>query len=768
MGKRGSIMRFGLRTVLATATSVLALSQAATAQQAAGQSGGISEIVVTAEKRAEPLSKVPITITALSQDDLDQQGIKGIDDIARNVPGVSLQPNFLGDTNISIRGIQSTVGVPTTGIYIDDVPIAALGGGGGGISNAYPKVFDLERVEVLQGPQGTLFGAGAEGGAVRFITAQPSFTGFSGNLHAELADTEGGALSYETGVSVNAPVVEDKLALRVSAWGRRDGGYIDRFDINTGQPTGHDINSANTGVGHISALFTPTDRLTLTFSTFDQSGLAHDMNNYWQSAGYDNSYARLSQPRTDRFSVNSGTVEYAFDDFTVKSISSYFFRVRHTINDYSFFDPATFLGVSDIVPGAPNYRESTSNHTSQQNWTEELRVSSNGEGPLRWTFGAYADHQKEKADFRLLAPQWQDLVSGLDSVGIPTVDGTVPVNGIYSFIDENLQTASNVAGFGQIDYQVTDKLKVSAGLRVARTIFGVVDAQAGPEGNGATNSASEKDTPVTPKFGISYQVDPDDMLYANAGKGYRIGGANQSVAGNPSCSGDLAKLGIKDVPLTYNSDTLWSYEAGIKAKPDSALQVSASVFWVNWNQIQGQAFLPTCFVGFNLNMGAAQSRGADAQIRYRFAGGWEFNGSLVFDDARYSKDFSYGESIVRAGDMIGTPEWSGSAGLQYNYGLWDDATGYTRADYEFTGPYDSTPSAGTFSYNPYTRSRQATHFVSMRSGISLGTWDAALFVNNLLNSSAVLARTNYTSALQSFQDFSLRPRTVGLSANYKF
>jgi outer membrane receptor protein involved in Fe transport len=221
-----------LRTLIVTAGACAAplagANEATTTEPAAA--GALEEIVVTATRREENISRVPISITAFSQDMLNQKGIKDFGDIARFTPGVAFDTS---QTNqIAIRGISSTGGSRTTGIYIDDVPIQVRNLGYNA-DDALLKLFDLDRVEILRGPQGTLFGAGSEGGAVRYITTQPSLTQSTVYAKAETSYTEGGSPSYEAGVAAGGPVIDGVFGLRVSAWYRRDGGWIDRIDPTT-------------------------------------------------------------------------------------------------------------------------------------------------------------------------------------------------------------------------------------------------------------------------------------------------------------------------------------------------------------------------------------------------------------------------------------------------------------------------------------------------------------------------------------------------------
>src|SRR5579859_2894632 len=273
----GAIVRASLRTSSAvrlafalTAAMLCAVtagaSRAADADpmSARGSDYDLGEITVTATRRAEEISKVPLNVTAYTPEQMDNQGVRQIDDLARLTPDLQFTHTAgaagNNSSDISIRGVFSDVGAATTGIYIDDTPIQMRNVGYWN-ANAFPKIFDLERVEVLRGPQGTLFGAGAEGGAVRFITPEPGLKDQSGYVRAELADTLSGAPSYEIGGALGGPIVEDKLGFRVSAWGRTDGGWIDRVSPDTGQTVESNSNRENSIVVRGALTAKPIDAL---------------------------------------------------------------------------------------------------------------------------------------------------------------------------------------------------------------------------------------------------------------------------------------------------------------------------------------------------------------------------------------------------------------------------------------------------------------------------------------------------------------------------
>src|ERR1700722_12366404 len=245
-------------TVAAAVSALLAGGVAYAADDAGatnnGADGGIvlQEVTVTATRRSEEINKVPLNVTAYTPELMDDQGVRQIDDLARLTPDLQFTHTSgaagNNSSNIAIRGVFSDVGAATTGVYVDDTPIQMRNVGYWN-ANAFPQIFDLERVEVLRGPQGTLFGAGAEGGAVRFITPEPGLQKYSGYVRSEIAETLAGGPSYETGAAIGGPIVDDKLGFRVSAWGRNDGGYIDRVSPDTGQTVDSNANHQQSFVG---------------------------------------------------------------------------------------------------------------------------------------------------------------------------------------------------------------------------------------------------------------------------------------------------------------------------------------------------------------------------------------------------------------------------------------------------------------------------------------------------------------------------------------
>src|SRR5499427_5484057 len=297
--------------LLAGAGVVQAQEQTAQEQAPAAETGavgGLQEVVVTATRREENLFKVPISVTALTQEALDARGIKDFSEVARFTPGVNFDNS--GTNNISIRGISGTGGAGTTGIYLDETPIQmrALAFNP---DEALPKTFDIDRVEVLRGPQGTLFGAGSEGGTVRYITTQPSLTRTSWYGRAELAQTQDGAPSYEAGLAVGGPIVAGTFGARISLWYRRDGGWVDDINPVTLASTQKNANYVDNYLARLGMLWAPTDHWAFTPAIYFQNSQRNDINNYWPL---------YSNPSSGQFVNDNPTQRHVPDKFYLASL----------------------------------------------------------------------------------------------------------------------------------------------------------------------------------------------------------------------------------------------------------------------------------------------------------------------------------------------------------------------------------------------------------------------------------------------------------------
>src|SRR5438477_1532312 len=364
-------------------------------QGSEASAGPLQEVIVTATRRAESLSKVPISVTALTQESLDERGVKDFSEVARFTPGVNFDNS--GTNNISIRGISGSGGAGTTGIYLDDTPIQmrALAFNP---DEALPKSFDIERVEVLRGPQGTLFGAGSEGGTVRYITTQPSLTKTSTYGRSEFSSTQYGDPSYEAGAAIGGPLVQGAFGARFAISYRHDGGWIDRIDPVTLQTVQKNANYNNTLLVRLAGLWAPSDKWTITPGIYYQNQQKNDISNYWPlySDPANGRFVNADPSRRatpDKFYLTSLRIQGELGPAQLISNTSYYHRREQTGYEGTLYNLGfyqTFMGDCPVggtgclldntgvhLPaGATDYRSPATVDNGQQNITQEIRLQS--------------------------------------------------------------------------------------------------------------------------------------------------------------------------------------------------------------------------------------------------------------------------------------------------------------------------------------------------------------------------------------------------------
>lgn len=759
-------------------------SARADVQQQEGPIADISQITVTATRRPESIDRVPLSVAAYDQTTLQQLGAKGIADIANATPGVWFRPSFEDTTVIALRGIHSVIGAATTGVYIDDTPVQVRNlGAGDQATNVYPQLFDLERVEVLRGPQGTLFGAGSEGGNIRFITTQPSLTQFTGHARSEFAVTEQGAPSYEAGAAMGGPIAPDTLGFRIGAYGRRQGGYLDRAPYPGEITTQRNINSTDVLALNAAAAWSPLSGLLITPGVFYQREHRDDNSQYWANisqpgaAQFRTGFA-IAQPGTDRFALPGIRLQWELDGATIYSNSSYLDRTRDGVGDYTFILNEVLSGNYSLA-GNVTAPQTTAFANSQRVFTQELRVQSpNDRGRLTWTAGAFYQAARQGASEVIYAPNLGDVTLALYRASVSQVFGTGLLPGNIEYFGFDTSRDTQLSLFGETDLRVTASLQATAGLRVSRLLSSYTNAQGGPINGGSSSGAGEqRETAATPKFGLSYDLGRDWVVYALAAEGFRPGGGNPPVSVT-RCANDLRSLGLTRSPASYQADSVWNYEVGSKhATADGRLEFSTSAYYIRWRAIQQSVYLPECGMQYAANLGLAVSKGFDLQLRSRpLAGlpGFSVGGALGYDDARYSKTV-YGSELsagapavlVAAGERLNAAPWQFCLNTSYVFSLLAGYQIYTHADYAYSSSY-GTGNSNDVGYDPIVDSVSQMRLASARVGLRRDGWDLALFVKNIGDSHDTLwaRRTVVSSQLLQRETFS--PRTSGVSLNVTF
>jgi iron complex outermembrane recepter protein len=805
----------------------------------------LQEIVVTANRREESLSKVPISISAYTQEAMDLKGVRDFTDIARFTPGVSIDTD--GTNSISIRGISSSGGAGTTGIYIDDTPIQ-MRAMGVNPDETLPKAFDMERVEILRGPQGTLFGAGSEGGTVRYIMTQPSLTQYSSYARSEVSYTEGGAPSYEAGAAFGGPIVEDTLGFRVSAWYRRDGGWIDRINPTTLQLADSNVNHDDTTALRAALTWAPGANVKVTPSVLWQDRKRNDVEYYWplySDSGSDRfvsaNFSGLHEP--DRYFLPALKVSAGLGSTELIANSSYYQRrdisgYDGTLYNMSYYQTLGWLpgaggnaaGSSPYAGSAPcapqgfscyplldgngvhlpaalaSYRSPNTVTNQQDTVSQELRLqSSDPAARVAWTVGAFFSITRSYSLEEIHDPQVDQLFEYLYGTTIANVFGTAtnPDGSSYlprgdSYFNELTGHDRQLAGFGEAVWSLTDRLKLTTGLRYSKTEFSFLAYNDGPQNGGpGGGSGSQSQKPVTERVGLSFQMDPHDLFYATYSTGFRVGGANSSIPYSV-CEPDFINFGLTGVPSSYKSDSVKNFEVGAKNNVDNRIQLAASVYYIKWDDIQQSVTLPTCGLSYVANLGTAVSEGGDLQVNVQATDALSLDAAIGYTDAHYTGGVLPGPlsttPLAASGDSIvglsGNPPapWTIALGAQYRFRAFGDRDSFVRADVEHETKNNRPTAAedpGTVQFGTCTSVSGAigscnitppsTTFVSLRAGSNFAGWDVSAFVDNLLDTHPVL-NYNYQptdgsgpqpAASPLYRYFTYRPRTFGVTFTYR-
>lgn len=752
------------------------------------QPAGMNDIIVTATRSSQSISRVPISVAAYTQERLDQQGVRRVDDVTRLTPGVDFTRSGYGlTTNVAIRGISSTAGAATTGIYIDDTPIQvrSIGNSAG---NAYPAIFDLERVEVLRGPQGTLFGAGSQGGTIRFISPSPSLSGTSIYGRGELAFTRNGEPSYEAGIAAGAPIVQDVLGFRASASYRRDGGWVDRVPYPSGQGGERDSNSIGTRVARAALAWKAAPGLMVTPSIYYQELTSDDTAAYWVRVGNQQISDRnrqryvngnhIASTNRDWFVLPALKARLDLDGVEIASDTSYFVRNESGVYDYVAFVNNIFGFGNDPTPvlATPGYIDTGNLSNRQRNFAQEIRIrSTDTAARLNWLAGLFYTHARQRSHQDIANPFFNDVLapSGLTVealYGIPLLPGSI------AYLDNFITVDKQIAGFGEVTYEIVDGLKLTGGVRVARTTLDFATTRDGPaQGGPGSDQGTQKQTPVTPKLSIAYQADPDNLFYATAAKGFRVGGVNRAIPTNAQCGSDLQSVGYANgAPGTYGSDSVWSYEVGAKNRV-GPVRLAASAYLIKWKDIIENVNLPNCGFAFTDNLGSATIRGFDLSVDLQAA-----RGLLLSAQVGYNKG-TFDETLIRPGGTatlvtkgytVGGAPWTVTVSGQYSFAASTSLDGYLRFDLNhrsrqngLTGTFDPA----SINYDPTIPRNPAVTDLRFRAGLTTKSGvDVSLFLNNALNSDPLLNVSHVTTSGQIYTADAIRPISGGITLAFRY
>jgi outer membrane receptor protein involved in Fe transport len=739
---------------------------ASAADAPAPESAVIEEVTVTANKlNATKVLDTPVSIQAISGDALQRSGSAGIMDIAGDIPGLSIQDLGPGDKKYVIRGINST-GASTTGVYYGEAVISGSNADDGGGFESDIRLYDLDRVEVLRGPQGTLYGASSMSGTIRFIPKSPDLGRLEGYLTMEGSETQHASGNYNINGALNLPIVDGVLALRMVGWKIYDSGFIDQIRVGTvGLIKG--VNDDDVGGGRAILRYQPTDQLNIELNYTTQTEKSGGSSRWTPPGvtafnggpiapvqGCDLCNTDVTQsPWNDNLKVFGATVNYDMGHGTLTGTTNQYNR-RTSFN----FDSTPILVSFDVpIPAEtlePRYRKVNSS---------EIRYASKLDFPVNFVVGGYREHESQDLAVQVIKTNDFGLVNGPfsssnedDALGSPT--------GNTFFGRTDSRRTTQYAGFGEVTWKATDALTAVAGIRYFTETLNGVQTQTHPFGGfpGAPNLVPVYDpeqtfNKVTWKENVSYKFSDALLAYETISTGFRSGGLN--AVSEP----------FEPIPAAYAPDTLTNFEVGAKGRLfDNRIDYQIDAFFIRWDNIQVQETTADAAFVYLGNAGRAHVKGVEFELTARpieylttsLAGSYQ-DAFLV--EGASAQQFALNPTLGRSGDDIpNVPRFQLSAGLNYTRPIANDWEGMGAVDVTYRDSMDAY-FASNQQFNlvlkPYT-------LVNLRAGIINGPWSVTAFARNVTNKRAEVSAINSTQDPNAL--LTVRPRTIGLTVTRKF
>jgi iron complex outermembrane recepter protein len=699
---------------------------------------GLEEVVVTATKRSEHIQETPLAVQAFSGEQLVAMGALDVDDWAPLVPGLAIQDNGPGDKRYVIRGVNSA-GSGTVGVYLDDVVITGENSQDGGGQAPDVMLFDMQRIEVLKGPQGSTFGSSSLTGTIRFITAKPDLNTFSGSVGAGYLATTGGGVGNQVDGMVNLPIVNDRFAVRLAAFSLDDPGYINTpFETNA--------NETRVKAGRVSAKLALTSQITLTALAMVQRTTSDALPYYnapnasgqpVNQPGFDQPlYAReASGNNMDMYDL---ALDYNAGYGTYTLTSSRFYREVQYLRDSSFA-LQSFIGLP--ADGAGRSAIHYPKHRRVE--SDEARFASAWRGPLQILVGGF--YQKERRHFE------SEILSA-------DPDGYISANPTIYLHRSQDDTITEKAAFAEVSWAFTDQLKLTLGGRR----YDITDSQqsdaivgfGGGPGAGPGPALSATNTGQIGKINLAYTPTQNVLAYAQVAQGFRPGGVNDQVA---------AQIAGVSIPAKFSSDSLVNYELGLKTSwLDKHLVANGALYFIDWSKIQlaEQATSGTASFPYTGNGGRATVKGAELELE-----------AAPLTGLRLGAYFNYNQAVLAGaipsptlgivGDRIPyVPQTTFTLNGNYEWPLVAQLKGTVGAQYSFTSSRNSilqtVPSSGPFEVFP------AYENTAIRAGVKTETWSALVNVANVFNDTRTIAVSPSISGLYPESPIPNRPRTISV------
>jgi outer membrane receptor protein involved in Fe transport len=766
--------------------TVLACSLAAISAQALAESDKIEVVTVTAQKRKEDPNKVAMSISAISGASLLSQQVDDFTDLTRAVPNISFTAATgnggagPGTSNIEIRGISSAAGQATVGIYLGDVSLT--------VGNLYtmgtvePKFFDIDRVEVLRGPQATLYGASSMGGTIKFVPNEPDLKERDISAYAEASSTRGGSPNFSTNVVGNFPLVSNELALRIGAQAQRTGGFIDQVD-GDGKVLAGDINKINDQELRVALKWAPTRDLAITPSLYYQRVDAKDIAAFSLDRPRYQAQKQVREPSIDKLLTPNLAVNWDMGGADLTSSTSYFerkFDRQQNGSAYNSYSLSTFLtstedggkappALIEAIAGLPS---TVFLNNAVRQISQEFRLASKpydaARSPWTWLGGFYFSNQhtnlNENDPIHGVTETFRQFGFSIDDPELlpDAYPGAFPNDN--SFAGEFHYRERQASLFGEANYYLSPTLHATVGARYLKGKSNLAQRNgnylAGAGNNSSTALSSHA---FTPKYAVTWEATPEHTLYTSIAKGFRLGGSNVFVPPT-TCGPDLEENGLTEGPATYSPDSLWSYEAGSKSRfLNGRVAVNADVFYVKWKNIQQGVYLPTCAYTYNANAGNATSKGFEFDIKAKPMAGLTLSAAGGYVKAELSNDEGIANGVVGAvkgAQVQGVPKYNGTLTAQYNFSTADGHGAFVMGGVQWVGP-----SKGSLNPEQTDYQRPSYHTANFSAGISFDRYQLTAFVKNAFDEDKVIQHPQVASIVQGYR---LAPRSIGLSVAAKF
>nr|WP_255436772.1 TonB-dependent receptor [Rhodanobacter sp. PCA2] len=703
----------------------------------------LKTIVVTANKRSEPLQSVPMAVSAVSGDDLRRAGANNLADYATQIPGLNMISLTPGQTQLVLRGItsgssQSNASVST---YIDEAPY--------GSSTVYaegslltPDIdpADIERIEVLRGPQGTLYGSNSLGGLLKFVTTPPDSTRAYGRVSAGYTGVDGGGSGFTERAMFNLPLVEDKLALRVNAYHRDDPGYVD--NVATGKS---EVNADKVAGGRAQVLWTPSDKVSVRLSALAQnlgsdglvnSGVEVDPATLKPIYGY--------QKQSRAASTGLLKIKYRLYDLEVKadlglatlvSSTSYGTQKVNQVGDVT----AAYGPILNPAFGLANGGYSVSQPVSLGKFTQDARLQSRADQAIEWRVGAFYTRENTTNHQHVNV---FDATTGVP-IDLPNLGDLSVGPGVFK----------EWAGYADATWHATSQLSVLVGARYTHDSTSYTQVGSGMLVGPSQFTIRSTDSTTTYLVNPSFKFNDNLMAYVRVASGFRPGGANVGVPPG---------LGA---PLSFAPDKLTSYEIGFKSTLlDRRMVFDADVFYIDWNHIQLTTVADN--FAFLSNGGKARSQGVEVNWQYEPARGLVLSANASWTDAKLTADTPPGLYGYNGDRLPWVPKWNANVGVEYNFPLGGGWSGFVGGSYRYVG----ARMADFLSVTGPRYSVPAYHGVDLHAGTYFGDWTISAYVKNVTNSRGITSLSSETTDPRGtpFSAAFVPPRTVGVTVGLDF